>query len=227
MRHVALLTLIAVSLAVSPIAAEPGLSHYRGVTLGDSLPVVIERLQVAASDVRLVHERPAVIQELTWRPRLAMSGVNTQTDSVSDMVLTFHSGQLARIAVNYDRERTKGLTDADLREAMVSVYGASMLIATPTQPATGPAPDRQMVGRWEDAETLLILWREQFPNRVGLIITSIATDAALLQAITDGVRLHASEAPARDLARRAAEAAATEARDEKIRRDNKTKFKPN
>jgi hypothetical protein len=101
-----------------------------------------------------------------------------------------------------------------------------MLIATPTRPATRPAPERRTVGRWEDAETLLILWREQFPNRVGLVITSLASDAALQQAISDGVRLHAAEAPARDLARRAAEAAAIEARDEKIRRDNKRKFKP-
>jgi hypothetical protein len=33
--------------------------------------------------------------------------------------------------------------------------------------------------------------------------------------------------PARDLARPAAEAAAVQAREEKIRLDNKTKFKPN
>jgi hypothetical protein len=228
MRYVALLTLIGVvSLTVPTISAEPVLAEYRGVTLGESLEVVADRLQLVAADVRLVHERPALIQELTWRPRLTMSGTNAQTDSVSEMVLTFHAGQLARIAVNYDRERTKGLTNADLQEAMTILYGASMLIATPTQPASGPQADRQTIGRWEDAETLLILWREQFPNRVGLVITSIGSDAAFQQAITDGVRLHAAEGPARELARRAAEAAATEARDEKIRRDNKTKFKPN
>jgi hypothetical protein len=228
MRNVALLTLVCVgALALPALSAKSVLSHYRGVTLGDSLQVVVERLQLVAADVKVVHERPAIIQELTWRPRLVLSGTNTEPDSVSDMVLTFHSGQLARIAVNYDRERTKGLTDTDLREAMVGVYGTSMLIGTPTQPSTAPAIERRTVGRWEDAETLLILWREQFPNRVGLVITSTASDAALQQAITDGILLHTAEAPARDLARRAAEAAAVQAREEKIRLDNKTKFKPN
>lgn len=61
---------------------------------------------------------------------------------------------------------------------------------------------------------------------MGLIVTSIAGDAALQEAIADGVRLHAADAPVRDLARRTAEAAAIQARDEKTRRDNKAKFKP-
>jgi len=228
MRHVALLAVICtVSLAVPTASAESTLASYRGVTLGDSLQAVVERLNLSATGVKVVHERPAVIQEMTWQPRTSISGATTPPDSVADIVLTFHDGRLARIAVNYDRERTKGLTDADLREALDSVYGPSLLMATRTQPSTAAPSVKQTIGRWEDAETLLTLWREEYPNRVGLIITSIANDAALQQAITDGVRLHATEAPARDLARRSAEAAATKARDEKVRRDNKTQFKPN
>jgi hypothetical protein len=229
MRHtVALLALAcAVGLATPTIFAESVLANYRGVTLGDSIEVVVEQLKLSAADVKVVHERTALIQELTWRPRNATSGTTTQADSIADIVLTFQAGQLARIGVNYDRSRTQGLTDADLQEAMASVYGPSMLIATPTQPTASSASPRQTIGRWEDAETRLILWREQYPNRVGLIISSIASDARLQQMISDGERLAAAEGPARDLARRTADAAAIQARDEKIRRENKTNFKPN
>lgn len=227
MLRVFLLTLTCVMSLVLPAAsAEPVLSHYRGVALGDSVQVVIDRLQVVASDVKVVHERPTAVQELTWRPHRFVSGASVEPDPLAEMVLTFHAGRLARIAVSYDRERTQGLTNADLHEAMGSLYGASMLISTPTQPTISPSSERQTIGRWEDAETLLLLWREHYPNRVGLTITSIAGDLALQEAIVDGVRLHAAEGPMRDLARRAAEAAAVQARDEKTRRDNKATFKP-
>jgi hypothetical protein len=228
MQFVALVTLTCtIALAAPALAAESVLAHYRGVTLGESVTVIVDRLKLVAADVKVVHERPELIQELTWRPRPMMSGANHQPDSVSEIILTFRGGHLARIAVLYDRVRTQGLTNADLLEAMTGAYGTSMLIGTPTQPASGLVADRQVIGRWEDAETLLVLWREQFPNRVGLVITSIESDAAFQHAITEGVRLHAAEGPARDLARRTAEAAAIQIRDEKIRKDNKTAFKPN
>jgi hypothetical protein len=227
MKYLSLLTLTcAMSLAAPAIAAEPVLSHYRGVTLGDSIKVVVDRLQMAASDVKVVHERAALVQELTWRPRSGFGGLNGEADSVSEMILTFHDGKLAQISVIYDRPRTQGLTNLDLQEALARTYGTALLPSTPTQPASGAPALRQPIGRWEDAETLLILWREQFPNRVGLTITSIAADGALQRTIADGVRNDLAEAPAREVARRAAEVAALKERDEKIRLDNKTKFKP-
>jgi hypothetical protein len=70
------------------------------------------------------------------------------------------------------------------------------------------------------------LWREPSTNRIKLTVTSIATDRAMQEATADGLRLEASEAPARDLARRATEDAALRARDEKARSDNKATFKP-
>jgi hypothetical protein len=217
------------SLAGPAASTELVLSHYRGITLGDSVPVVVERLQLPAADVKVVQERPTVVQEVTWRPHRFVSGASVKPDALAEMVLTFHMGRLARIAVTYDRERTQGMTNADLHEAMGPVYGTSLLIAAPTQSAitvTAPLAERQTIGQWEDAETLLLLWRDRYPNRVGLTITSIAADRALQQAITDGVRLHAAEAPGRELARQTADAAAIEARDAKSRRDNKATFKP-
>lgn len=227
MSRVSLLTLVCVvSLALPAASTEIVLAHYRGVTLGDSVQSVVDRLQMAAADVKVVHERPAMVQELTWRPHRFVSGATVEPDALSEMVMTFHAGRLARIGVVYDRERTQGLTNADMHELMAGVYGTSLLVGTPTLRTIGPPSDRQTIARWEDDETLLLLWREQYPGRLGLTITSIAADAALQEALADGQRLSAAEAPMRDLARRTAEAAAARTLGEKMRLDNKARFKP-
>jgi len=224
MLRVCLLAVASVmSVGVPATSGEPVLSHYRGVSLGDSVQVVVDHLRLVAADVKVVHERPTLVQEVTWGPSRVTS---IEPDPLAEMILTFSAGRLARIAVSYDRERTQGMTNEDLQEAMGSVYGVSMLIATPLQTTSTPSAERQTIGRWEDAETLLLLWREQYPNRVGLTITSLAGDQALQQAIAEGARVDAAEAPARDLPRRIDEAAAIQARAEKIRQDNKAKFKP-
>jgi hypothetical protein len=227
MRYVSFLALTCViALSVPAASAESALSQYRGVTLGDSVQAVVERLKLTAADVKVLHDGPAPVQQLTWRPRPHLSGSAEVPDSVAELVCTFQAGQLVQIAVIYDRARTQGLTDADLHEALGASYGPSMLVATATQPSGLPVSPRMLIGRWEDPATLLILWREQFPNRVGLTITSIAHEVALKQAIAEGVKLEAEAAPGRERARREAEAAVILTRDEKIRLENKTKFKP-
>jgi hypothetical protein len=101
-----------------------------------------------------------------------------------------------------------------------------LLSSTPIQSTVTPPADPEVIGRWEDAGTLVLLWREHYPTRVGLTIASMGADREAQVAIADGLRMDASEAPARDVARRAAEVAALRARDEKIRLDNKAIFKP-
>ncbi len=222
-----LLTLtLALSIALPATGAESPLAQYRGVTLGDSVQSVVDRLQLVASDVKVTHERPTVVQEVTWRQHRFISGSSVAPDTLAEMVLTFYDGRLARITVLYDRERTQGLTDIDLREAMGLVYGPSILIATPTPGTLGHAYARHTIGHWEDADSRLLLWREQYPTRLGLTISAIAADRDLQQVIATAESLRAAEAPARELARRSAEAAAVQAKDEKTRRENKAGFKP-
>jgi hypothetical protein len=226
MCRVLILTIVCATAVAVSSSAQPVLSRYRGVTLGDPVQVVVDQLKVTSSDVTVVHERPTLIQRITWRPRRLVSGTVVEPDPLGEMVLTFHLGRLASIAVSYDLDRTKGLTNADLLEAFTSTYGTSILVPTATRTAAASRADLEIMGRWDDAETLVLLWREPSTNRIKLTVTSIATDRAMQEAIADGLRLEASEAPARDLARRATEDAALRARDEKVRSDNKTTFKP-
>ena len=72
----------------------------------------------------------------------------------------------------------------------------------------------------------MLLWQDRYPDRSGLTITAIAADTVMQQAIAEGRRVEAAEAPARELALRAANAAALLARDQKIRLANKAAFKP-
>jgi hypothetical protein len=138
------------------------------------------------------------------QPQRFVSGMTVEADSLAEMVLTFYEGRLARMAVTYDRERTQGLTNADLHEGL---YGASLLLSVPTLRSLSPPAERQTIGRWEDAKTFLLLWREDYQARVGLTITSTASDVALEEAVTEGLQLPATQGAATDGVRRTADVA--------------------
>lgn len=188
--------------------------------------IVVAHLKMERSDVKVLQQLPTLVEELTWRPRRELSGSAAASDALAEMVMTFHTGNLARLVVVYEREGTQALTDADLLEALGAVYGSPSLTSTPTMRSPVPVSDRRTLGRWEDAASVVLLWRELYPNRVGLIITSIPADLALQTAIAEGTRLYVAAAPQRETARRAEEAAAILQREETLRLQNKAKFKP-
>jgi len=225
-RVVLLTTVCVAAIAVPSRAAESELSRYRGVTLGESVATVIDALKAPPTDVKVLRDRPSLVQELTWRPLRFISGATLEADPLAEMVLTFHSDRLVRIAATYDRERIAGLTEADLQEAVSAVYGVSALTSTSALPGAQNAMERRTIGRWENADTLILLWHDRYPDRSGLLISAIAADTVMQQAITEGQRVEAEEAPARELALRTANAAAILARNEKIRLENKKAFKP-
>ena len=88
------------------------------------MPAVVEALKAQPADVKVVQERPSLVQQLTWRRQRYVSGVTVMADPLDELVLTFHLGRLARIAVTYDRNRIEGLTDTNLTDAFTDVYGA-------------------------------------------------------------------------------------------------------
>ena len=223
-----LLTLTGAMFPLRAGDADPVFSRYRTVTLGDSVPAVIEGLNARLPDVKVVQERPTLIQQLTWRPQRYVSGAAVDLDPIDEMILTFHLGRLARIAVTYDRARTEGLTDTDLADAFTGVYGPPMLPSTSShtpRPEARPAAV-SVIGLWGDAQTVVTLWREGYRQQLRFTIAALVADSAMRDALADGVALAASEAPGKELDRRTADAAALQARAEKIRSDNKASFKP-
>src|SRR6186997_3110300 len=146
--RIVLLTAVCVAaIAVPARAAESELSRYRGVTLGESVATVISALKATPADVKVLRERPSLVQELTWRPLRFISGATLEADPLAEMILTFHSDHLVKITATYDRERIAGLTEADLLEALSAVYGVSALMSTSALPTAQNAMERRTIGR--------------------------------------------------------------------------------
>jgi hypothetical protein len=228
MFTVVVVCLLAGMASVASASSSDVLGRYRDLTLGDSVPTVVERLKVEAGDVKVLYDAPTLIQQLTWKPHRFVSGTTVSTDPLAELVLTFHSGRLARIVALYDRELTAGLTNADLIELLSSAYGTALL---PTAAPSSLNPEnviaaRQAISTWADAASEVVLWREEYPRRVGLTITATAADRALQQALRDGAALATSTEPQRERDRVAVAAAELKAREAQIRLANKAKFKP-
>jgi hypothetical protein len=227
MHAVRLLTVVAAAvLAVHAVSASPVYSRYRGVSIGDSVQAALTTLHMTARDIAVVHARPSLIQQITWRPNHYFSARTSKPDAIAEMVLTFHLGRLARIVATYDRDRTEGLTNGDLRDSFAATYGPSMLIPTAIRSGAAAVGDRQIIGQWGDGETLVVLWREVYPPRIKLTVSSVAANRSMEDALASSVRLDAMEAPTRDVVRRLSEAQTQRERAAQSRVDNKAAFKP-
>jgi len=97
-------------------------SSYRGFTFGTSLEAA--QKQIGASEAKLVHQRPAVIQELNWWPRSPYRQEDAKRiDPLREGLLRFYNGELFKIIATYEQQSVEGMTEADLVEAISqSVY---------------------------------------------------------------------------------------------------------
>src|SRR5689334_25361635 len=99
-------------------------SRYRDFQLGSDLPSVSALASVPASEAKTIHQRPAVMQELTWRRPYVLNGSTAlSNDPVRQIVFSFYNDQLSKIVIDYEHDRTVGLTDADAIDAISATYG--------------------------------------------------------------------------------------------------------
>jgi hypothetical protein len=204
------------------------LSRYRDFQLGMNLRSVAEKIDARPSEVKLLHQRPAVIQELEWRPQRALAS-SREADSVNEVLFTFCNGELFRMVVSYDQQRTEGLTDQDMIEAISATYG------TATRPAAKIIlfsssyiynDSEKVMARWEDTQSSVSLFRSSSQPRFGILILSKRVDALAQAAIAKAIRLDEQEAPQREIARQKKEGEETRAAQEKARPANKADFRP-
>lgn len=211
-------------------AQDPG--RYREFQLGSDVAAVSAITGVAVSEVKVVHQRPAVIQELTWRPRYAVRRPPTADgDAAEQVVFGFYNDQLFRLTVDYDRERTKGLTDADMIEALSAIYGSevrpTVSRARPARTASEEALLGTPVARWGDADHSLMLYRSpSYGTSFRLVMTAEPLAALARTAAAGAVVLDAREAPQREAAREKQKADDRRAAEEKARSTNKATFRP-
>jgi len=232
MKNTLLLALSIAGLVLSSrqISAQD-LSTYRDFRMGMSLADVAKRAEIAP-EPHVVQQRPALIQELTWQPQRWLA--STRGDSLKKIQFSFYNGQLFRLVVTYDRDKTEGLTVEDMTAAISATYGLALLRTTPLAPApgvgaTGLAPldnGDKFLAAWGDSEHSIDLFQSSYQMVFGLVVRSRPMDLLAQAAMAEGARLDAEQAPQREIERQQKSTDDKRVRTAAARESNKQTFRP-
>jgi hypothetical protein len=221
---------VALVLTGAALQAQDARPQYRTFVLGSGLSSVAAQVAMQPSDAAAVHVLPALIQALTWRQPYFAAGSNApRTDPVAQIVFSFYNDQLFRLVIDYDRQRTEGMTDADMIHALSETYGATV------KPKPKPSvrfqnefdvESGEPIAGWGTAEYSLVLSHLTFAGGFQVVVTSTALDALARSASAAAVRLDQLEAPQRAMARQKKDDEDARAAQEKARATNKAAFRP-
>src|SRR5579862_3487621 len=130
---------VAAILLSVPLAYTQDLSRYRNFSLGTSLIQVSRQVNEKPAEASVIHQRPALIQELTWWPMPSYQS-STPVDPVQQILFSFYNGALYKMVVTYDGSTTEGLTAEDMtrasrRDTVLQPYRSRRrLLLWPVQP---------------------------------------------------------------------------------------------
>jgi hypothetical protein len=214
------------AIAVSSLHAQD-LSRYRAYVLDSTLDAVRSAGGARVTDSRIVHERPARIQELEWRAPYVSSGAEL-ADPVRTLTFLFYNDVLFQITADYDESRIEGLTVADLVATLSSTYGTPVPASARAgvRRTTSVPPDVPVLAAWESPTASMLLLRPSFSSGLQLVLVSKALSAQAKIAVREAERLDVTEAPRRELERLRQEAVEAEASRLKTRDTNKAAFRP-
>ena len=219
-----MLAAVGFSLRLGAASPADDLSKYRGFQFGTDLSTVARQAGADPSQAKVIHSRPALIQELEWHPQ--GHGVSSQTEPAKRVVFSFYAGELFRIVVDYDRYETEGMTVDDFVEAISVTYGTAAKPAVLAKVAQSYGDPEEILAQWQDPQYRFELLRYSYGPTFKLVGVSKRLDAPAQAAILEAKRLDDQEAPQRDAARLASEEGAAKAKLEKARLVNKPKFRP-
>jgi hypothetical protein len=212
----------------TPLLQSQDRSRYRDFQLGGDLHSISALTGVAASEARTIHLRPAIMQELQWQRPFSGSGATpARTDAVKQIVFSFYNDQLSKMVVDYDYDRTAGMTDADMIDAISTEYGAQLKAAARQGAASHVEQESGTpVARWGDADYSVVLYRSSYRSGLRIIVTSPRLETLARTADAEATRLDDREAPGLEIARQKKATEETRASDEKARLANKAAFRP-
>ncbi len=211
--------------AWAPVIYAHDLSRYREFPFGTSLLAVAKQAGMEPSAAKMIHQRPAIIQELSWQPQ-RFPGSSLDADSVKEVLFSFYNGELFRMVVNYDRYKTEGLTTEDMIGAISASYGTA---TRPAEEIMFPAIYNESVktiARWEDSQYSFNLVRSSYQPSFGMVGFSKRLDTLARAAVTEALRLDTEEAPQREIERQKKHEEETHVQQEKARLANKASFHP-
>jgi len=212
----------------APLIHAQDLSRYWEFQFGMNLPAIAKQAGLEESAAQIIHQRPALIQELKWEPQISPNS-SPPADAVKTILFSFYNDQLFRIVVNYDRYKTKGLTDKDMIEALSAKYGtatrptAKIIVFSSTEVYND---SESVVARWEDSQYSFNLFRSTYQPTFGMLVFSKRLDPLAQTAIAEAIRLDEQGAPQREIERQRTQDKADRAEQEKARIENKVAFRP-
>ena len=214
---------LAFLLFTAPLLRAQDLSKYRHFTFGMSLTRVLERTDQKMADAKVLHGRPALIQELTWWPP-NLPGTSFRSDTVEQILLSFYNAELYKIYVTYDRTSTEGLTAEDMVKSISAKYGPATSVKSEVDSATNARYDMKQrpVATWEDSQYSLNLIRSSSSGSFELLIYSKRLNAEAEVALAEAVKLEKLEEPQREAERQKKQTGDLEA----TRQKNQKSFRP-
>jgi len=124
------------------------LSQYREFRLGMDLQSVARLVKSEPSQAKVLHRKPALLQEMEWRPQF-LSANSSQSDPVRAGVFSFYDGALYRALITYNEAKTEGLTPEDLTAALAAVYGPATPAAAAIMVASeGIQENASVLAQW-------------------------------------------------------------------------------
>lgn len=212
------------------LLAAPGifgadLSTYRGFRFGMNTGQAADQAGMRATATITVHQQPALIQELDFQPNL-FHATTTKDDPVSQIGLIFYNGELARMAVVYDRYKVDGMTEDDMIKALSSTYGTASKPTAEIAYHSYYAEAAPVLARWEDSDYSYNLIRSDDRSSFAMVLYSKRLDALAQTAAVEAVRLEALAAPQKEADRAKKQADDNLALQEKSRLSNIAGFRP-
>lgn len=203
-----------------PLLCAGDLSRYREFELDSNLLEVARQAGKEPEEAKTIHERPALIQELSWRAG--------SDDSVKEILFRFYDGDLFRMVVYYNRYTTEGLTAEDVIEATSMIYGDALRPTAEISVSTVYGRDENVavIARWEDKDWSFNLVRLEYERSFTLAVFSKRLDGLARAAIDEAIQLDIQEAPQREIDQKERDDMVRAAEQEKARLLNKPRFRP-
>lgn len=197
----ALLMIVVILLSTPQIHAQD-LSRYRNFSFGTTVADLSKQIDQKPANAAVLHERPALIQELTWWPPQPY-GTLRPAEPVDQLLFSFYNGALYRMLVTYETSATKGLTDEDMIRVISAKYGlATRPVAAVVNFPMNPSykATEKVIARWEDSQYALNLFRS-YGDTFAMVMFTKQLDAQAGISIAESVKLDAQEAPQKEAAR--------------------------
>jgi hypothetical protein len=193
---------LAMILLSAPVIHGQDLSKYRNFPFGTSLASVSKQVDRQPIEAEVIHQQPALIQELTWYPPQPY-GSSRPAEPVEKILFSFYNGDLYRVLVTYDSSAIKGLTDEDMIRVVSAKYGTATRPVADVNFPTNPSyrATEKVIARWEDSQYSFNLFRSSASNTFAIVMFDKRLDAQAGVSIAESVQLEQEGAPQREAAR--------------------------